>query len=139
MLNNLTGAQSKVGSYDFTTLDVVPGIMEYNGAKIQMLDLPGIIKGAASGKGFGKKILSVARTANLVILIVDVFKPDQVELLKNELFQIGIRLDVNPPNITVDKKGSGGIQITNLVPNSISNDLINGIPVSYTHLRAHET
>ena len=127
LLNNLTGAQSKVGSYDFTTLDVVPGIMEYNGAKIQMLDLPGIIKGAASGKGFGKKILSVARTANLVILIVDVFKPDQVELLKNELFQIGIRLDVNPPNITVDKKGSGGIQITNLVPNSISNDLINGI------------
>ena len=127
LLNNLTGANSKVGSFDFTTLDVVPGMMEYNGAKIQILDLPGIIKGASSGKGFGKKILSVARTANLIILIVDVFKPDQSELLRNELSQIGIRLDQDPPNITVDKKSSGGIQITILVPDSISNELLGAI------------
>ena len=101
--------------------------MTYNGAKVQILDLPGIIKGAASGKGFGKKVLSVARTSNLVIMVVDVFKPDQTDLLRNELAQIGIRLDQKPPNITVDKKGSGGIQITNLVPESISNSLIGGI------------
>ena len=127
LLNNLTGADSKIGAFDFTTLDVVPGMMTYNGAKIQILDLPGIIKGAASGKGFGKKVLSVARTSNLVIMVVDVFKPDQTDLLRNELAQIGIRLDQKPPNITVDKKGSGGIQITNLVPESISNSLIGGI------------
>ena len=127
LLNNLTGADSKIGSYDFTTLDVVPGTMTYNGAKVQILDLPGIIKGAASGKGFGKKVLSVARTSNLVIMVVDIFKPDQTDLLRNELAQIGIRLDQKPPNITVDKKGSGGIQITNLVPESISNSLIGGI------------
>ena len=102
-------------------------MMTYNGAKVQILDLPGIIKGAASGKGFGKKVLSVARTSNLVIMVVDVFKPDQTDLLRNELAQIGIRLDQKPPNITVDKKGSGGIQITNLVPESISNSLIGGI------------
>jgi|TARA_B110000263_G_scaffold238718_1_gene240196 small GTP-binding protein len=127
LLNNLTGADSKIGAFDFTTLDVVPGMMTYKGAKIQILDLPGIIKGAASGKGFGKKVLSVARTSNLVIMVVDVFKPDQTDLLRNELAQIGIRLDQKPPNITVDKKGSGGIQITNLVPESISNSLIGGI------------
>jgi len=127
LLNNLTGADSKIGAFDFTTLDVVPGMMTYKGAKIQILDLPGIIKGAASGKGFGKKVLSVARTSNLVIMVVDVFKPDQTGLLRNELAQIGIRLDQKPPNITVDKKGSGGIQITNLVPESISNSLIGGI------------
>ncbi len=127
LLNNLTGADSKVAAFDFTTLDIVPGMMTYNGAKVQILDLPGIIKGAASGKGFGKKVLSVARTSNLVIMVVDVFKPDQTDLLRNELAQIGIRLDQKPPNITVDKKGSGGIQITNLVPESISNSLIGGI------------
>ena len=81
LLNNLTGANSKVGSFDFTTLDVVPGILMYNGAQIQILDLPGIIRGAASGKGFGKKILSVARSANLVMLLLDVFNPYQSELL----------------------------------------------------------
>ena len=127
LLNNLTGANSKVGSFDFTTLDVVPGILMYNGAQIQILDLPGIIRGAASGKGFGKKILSVARSANLVMLLLDVFNPYQSELLINELKQIGIRLDEKPPNVTVDKKNSGGLQITNLVENPLSDDLIRSI------------
>ena len=34
LLNRLTGAESEVGAYDFTTIDVVPGIMEYNSARI---------------------------------------------------------------------------------------------------------
>ena len=57
LLNQLTGAKSTVGAFQFTTLTVVPGMMEYRGAKIQVLDLPGIIKGASTGKGTRKKNL----------------------------------------------------------------------------------
>ena len=115
LLNQLTGARSAVGAFQFTTLTVVPGIMEYRGARIQMLDLPGIIKGASSGRGLGKRILSVARSADLVLLILDVFQPYHEQLLVQELGNIGIRLNTLPPNITVEKAGSGGIAVAQQV------------------------
>jgi ribosome-interacting GTPase 1 len=53
----------------------VPGMMQYNGSKIQILDLPGIVEGASKGRGLGKKVLSVARNADLVLMVLDVFQP----------------------------------------------------------------
>ena len=115
LLNRLTNAKSKVAAYQFTTLDVVPGVMEHNGAKIQVLDLPGIIKGASSGKGLGKRVLAVARSADLVLFVVDVFQPEARELLARELRTTGVRVDEAPPNITIEKTDSGGVSIAALV------------------------
>lgn len=111
LLNKMTDAQSTVGAFQFTTLTVVPGMMEHRGARIQVLDLPGIIKGASTGKGLGKRILSVARSADLVLLMLDVFQPFHEDVLVNELGNIGIRLNTLPPNITIEKSPMGGIAI----------------------------
>ncbi len=115
LLNQLTDAKSTVGAFQFTTLTVVPGMMNYRGAKIQILDLPGIIKGASSGKGLGKRILAVARSADLVLLVLDVFQPYHEDVLINELGNIGIRLNKTLPNITVEKSSTGGITIAQQV------------------------
>lgn len=45
----------QVASYEFTTLTCIPGVVRYRGAKIQLLDLPGIIEGAKDGKGRGRQ------------------------------------------------------------------------------------
>ncbi len=45
-MSALTGTFSEVADYEFTTLTTVPGVLNYNGAKLQILDLPGIIEGA---------------------------------------------------------------------------------------------
>ena len=111
LLNRLTNAKSKVAQYQFTTLTVIPGMMEYRGAKIQILDLPGVIEGASSGRGLGKRVLAVARNADLVILLLDVFHPNQAELLKKELREIGIRVDEKPPDVVIEKTSTGGIAV----------------------------
>ena len=45
LLSNLAGVYSEVAAYEFTTLTTVPGCIKYKGAKVQLLDLPGIIEG----------------------------------------------------------------------------------------------
>ena len=112
ILNHLTNAKSRVAAYAFTTLTVVPGLLEYQGAKIQILDLPGIISGAATGTGRGRRVLSVAKNADLIMLVLDVFQPDQVNTLTKELYEIGIRLNTRPPDVTINRTTQGGLGIT---------------------------
>ena len=67
---------------------------------LQLLDLPGIIEGAAQGKGRGRQVIAVARTSDLVLMILDATKKDvHRELLEAELDSVGIRLNQRPPNI----------------------------------------
>jgi len=115
LLNQITNAESKIGSYDFTTLDVIPGMMEYKGAKIQIFDVPGIVHGAASGKGRGKEVLSVIRGADLIMILVDVNKPGQFESLAKEVYESGIRLNVRKPDVRITKTPFGGIGVASSV------------------------
>jgi small GTP-binding protein len=116
LLNEITNAESKVGSYQFTTLDIIPGIMEYRNAKIQVFDIPGIITGASGGKGRGKEILSVARTADLIIIVLDTLNPQHLDVILKELRNIGIRPNEKKPDVTVNRKKIGGVHVSSTVP-----------------------
>lgn len=110
LLNHLTNARSDVAAYEFTTLDVIPGILYHRKAEIQILDLPGIIRGAAQGRGRGREVIAVARASDLVIFVADVYTPD-VSVLVGELRAAGIRLNEKPADIRITKLLKGGIQI----------------------------
>lgn len=102
---------------EFTTLTCVPGILEHKGATIQLLDLPGIIEGAAQGKGRGRQVIAVARSADLILLMLDATKSDvQKQLLEYELESVGIRLNKRPPDVYFRPKQSGGVAFTATVP-----------------------
>ncbi len=110
LLNQITDATSEVGDYDFTTLEVIPGILRHRGAKIQVLDMPGLIRGASRGRGRGKEVLSVARSCDLLLLMIDVFET-HVEILEEELRQAGIRLNEKPADVTLTKANRGGLTV----------------------------
>lgn len=117
LLTNLAGVYSEVAAYEFTTLTTVPGVIQYKGAKIQLLDLPGIIEGAKDGKGRGRQVIAVARTCNLIFIVLDVLKPlHHKQIIERELEGFGIRLNRKPPNCTFRRKEKGGINLTTTVP-----------------------
>ena len=111
LLNKLTNADSEVGAYAFTTLSVVPGMMNYKEAKIQILDVPGIVSGAASGKGRGKEVLAVIQNADMVLIVVDVTHPEHYPAILREVWESRIRLNKKKPEVYITKKAQGGIQI----------------------------
>jgi ribosome-interacting GTPase 1 len=86
--------------------------MEHRGAKIQILDIPGLIAGAAMGKGRGKEVISVVRSADLILILVDVFNEKHLDVLLRELYDAGIRVNRRKPDITIKKTSYGGVRVS---------------------------
>jgi uncharacterized protein len=136
LLNQLTGAKSEVGAYHFTTLDVVPGVLEYNHAKIQILDMPGLIKDASRGKGRGREVIAAARSSDVILLVIDVFNPD-ISVLLRELWNAAIRLNQTKPDVVITGSDHGGIIIKPTVKlTKITEDIAKDMVAAYGYINA---
>jgi uncharacterized protein len=112
LLGKITNKESKIGAYDFTTLDVIPGLLHHKHTNLQILDLPGIIDKASDNRGFGKKVISVVRACDLVVMVVDARRPIfEIELLIRETHNSGIRFNQKRPFIEIKRQPAGGIQV----------------------------
>lgn len=127
LLNSLTNAQSKIAPYAFTTVGVVPGMVNYKSAKIQVLDVPGLIEGAEEGKGRGKEVLSVARGADLLIILSEPSKKEKLKEISDILEKVGIRINKKKPEVEIVEKNEGGIKIFTNIKQDISKETIKGI------------
>ncbi len=136
LLNKITNAESEVGAYQFTTLTCVPGLMEYRGAKIQVLDLPGLIKDASKGKGRGREVLSVVRSADLILFMIDVFETN-LQVLVDEIRTANLRLNQRAPDIVIAKKNRGGVSVNfTTKQSSLDEDLVKEMMNEYGHINA---
>ncbi|MBY9005850.1 MAG: 50S ribosome-binding GTPase [Candidatus Lokiarchaeota archaeon] len=119
LLNLLTEdkTHSKVAAYEFTTLTAIPGMISIEKANIQLIDLPGIILGAAAGKGRGKEVLGAVRSSELILIIICFLEDGtinflQLDTIRKELNNAAIRLNKKSPRISIKKRTKGGIHFT---------------------------
>jgi small GTP-binding protein len=127
LLSSLTDTESEAAAYEFTTLTAIPGVIHYNDAKIQLLDLPGIIEGASQGKGRGRQVIACAKSSDLILMVLDACKSEAAnsryehkEILTRELEAVGLRLNQKPPQIYWKRKKAGGVQVNNTVPGGLT-------------------
>lgn len=131
LINSLTNAESKVAPYAFTTVTVVPGMLKYKEAYIQILDIPGLIEGAKEGKGKGREVLSVARGADLLVVMTDIKRVNLFGKMVSELEGAGIRINQVKPKIIVEKKTEGGLEIFSNLKQVIDKETIKEIAREY--------
>ncbi|MEE2771357.1 MAG: GTPase ObgE [Bacteroidota bacterium] len=89
LLSVITAAKPKIADYEFTTLKPNLGIVEYRDYKTFVIaDIPGIIEGAAEGKGLGHRFLRHIERNSTLLFLIPADAPDvaeQYEVLLDEL------------------------------------------------------
>jgi GTPase len=78
LLNAITNANAKIGSFQFTTLD--PNLGDFYGFVIA--DIPGLIEGASEGKGLGTKFLRHIKRTKMLAHLISLENPKPMETYK---------------------------------------------------------
>jgi small GTP-binding protein len=91
LLQALSEIQIKTGDYAFTTLRPVPALTRIRGVLVQLVEIPGLIEGAAEGRGGGKALLGVLRNADAIVFCQDASgDPHELHVVRGELASGGI-------------------------------------------------
>mgnify|MGYP003873088611 FL=1 len=140
LISQLTDVESEAGNFAFTTLTCIPGVLHHRGATIQILDLPGLIKGAAEGKGRGREILNVIRSCDMVLYVVDPFQDSHFDILDMELWKSGMRLNQAKPQVFITRTDRGGIVVrSTLEQTNLTDEEIQSIIRSFGMVSANVT
>ncbi|MDD3263809.1 MAG: GTP-binding protein [Candidatus Nanoarchaeia archaeon] len=137
LMSRITGTYSEAAAFAFTTKTIIPGSMKHKGANIQILDVPGIIQGASSGKGRGREVLAAARTCDFAMIIVDALRINEYDAILKELYNVNIRLNKRRSDLQLIKTQSGGINVQTTVElTKIDEELIKSILREYRYINA---
>lgn len=106
LLAKLTNAKPEIAPYPFTTKLPEVGIMDYEGIKIQVVEIPAVTEGF-SASDLGPTFLGIVRQAELVVIIAN--SKSELELIRNELANSNIITDKERPKIRISKSSTGGL------------------------------
>ena len=109
LLRAVTNATPQVAPYPFSTRSPVPGMLQYQDIQFQLVEAPPVVDGSSEGRAGGFQILSLARNADGIIVMVDLTEDpvDQYTMVAGELEKSRI-LTVEPEGeVEIQKRGHG--------------------------------
>ena len=110
LLQALSDVQIRTGDYAFTTTRPVAAATRAGGVLVQLIEIPGLIDGAAEGRGGGRALLSVLRTADAMVLCHDLTAPaSRLDALRAELEASDIDLPSLVAATKADEAASGAV------------------------------
>ena len=122
LLAAITRAHPRVADYPFTTMEPILGIVPVAETSFVMADVPGLIEGAAQGKGLGLRFLRHVERTRTLLFVVDPWDAEgreetdeeraqrvrsTVKILRNELREYHPRLLEKPWQVAVNKCDRG--------------------------------
>ena len=115
-ISKVSAARPKIADYPFTTLEPNLGVVTVDGREFVLADIPGLIEGAAEGKGLGHEFLRHTERARALVILLDpaetqTHPPDeQLEILLREIGDYSTDLAGRPYMVVVNKADLGGLE-----------------------------
>jgi GTPase len=113
-ISAVSAAKPKIADYPFTTLEPNLGVVSFDGREFVLADIPGLIEGAAEGRGLGHEFLRHTERARVLVVLLDPADTQpsppskQLEILIGELGRYSQELAGRPRIVLLNKSDLAG-------------------------------
>jgi len=117
-ISKVSAAKPKIADYPFTTLEPNLGVVSFDGREFVLADIPGLIEGAAAGKGLGHEFLRHVERARVLVILLDPSPAqektpsEQLAILTREIREYSPELASRPSLVLLNKADLGELETT---------------------------
>jgi GTP-binding protein len=114
-ISKVSAARPKIADYPFTTLEPHLGVVSFDGREFVLADIPGLIEGAAAGKGLGHEFLRHVERARVLVILLDPSETqektpeEQLRILTGEIAGHSPDLASRPRLVLINKADLGDL------------------------------
>ncbi|HEX9847341.1 MAG TPA: GTPase ObgE [Acidimicrobiia bacterium] len=114
-ISKVSAAKPKIADYPFTTLEPNLGVVSFDGREFVLADIPGLIEGAAEGRGLGHEFLRHTERARVLVILLDPAETqanppeEQLRILRREIADYSYELAARPSIVLMNKSDLGGV------------------------------